>query len=224
MSGIPIFTESPISPSKATAITPQTTALPQSPFSPAAAATPTATATSSYPPAQPGSSLPTSTQPSTSTKTITPPPPQPGALPTPSTASSRSPSPRRDIPPPPRVGEKAHPPSYYAPQPTPTPTGHFVSPQPFPPQMSFPSPSDPRPFGQPPASTTLTSNNLLSPPQSARIPPFSPSSPTGDISTRKSLEHPPGYVQNPYAADMTPEQRFATQKSPGSPSLGYGNG
>lgn len=44
------------------------------------------------------------------------------------------------------------------------------------------------------------------------------------LSPRKSLEHPPGYVQNPYAADMTPEQRFATQKSPGSPSLGYGNG
>ena len=38
---------------------------------------------------------------------------------------------------------------------------------------------------------------------------------------RRSLEHPPGYVQNPYAADMTPEQRFATQHSPHSPTLGW---
>lgn len=38
---------------------------------------------------------------------------------------------------------------------------------------------------------------------------------------QNSLEHPPGYVQNPYAADMTPEQRFASQRGAGSPSLGY---
>ena len=31
-------------------------------------------------------------------------------------------------------------------------------------------------------------------------------------------------MQNPYAADLTPEARFATQKSPGSPSLGSGAG
>ena len=37
----------------------------------------------------------------------------------------------------------------------------------------------------------------------------------------KSLEHPPGYVQNPYAADMTPEQRFTSQRAAGSPTLGY---
>ena len=38
---------------------------------------------------------------------------------------------------------------------------------------------------------------------------------------QKNLEHPPGYVQNPYAADLTPEQRFATQHGASSPSLGY---
>ena len=43
---------------------------------------------------------------------------------------------------------------------------------------------------------------------------------------RASLEHPPGYVQNPFASDMTPDQRFATQqqeenRSDTPPSLGY---
>ena len=43
---------------------------------------------------------------------------------------------------------------------------------------------------------------------------------------RASLEHPPGYVQNPFASDMTPDQRFAAQqnnenRSETLPSLGY---
>ena len=38
---------------------------------------------------------------------------------------------------------------------------------------------------------------------------------------QKNTEHPPGYVQNPYAADLTPEQRFATQHGASSPTLGY---
>ena len=41
-----------------------------------------------------------------------------------------------------------------------------------------------------------------------------------------SLEHPPGYVQNPFASDMTPDQRFAVEqeqenRSETLPSLGY---
>ena len=43
---------------------------------------------------------------------------------------------------------------------------------------------------------------------------------------RASLEHPPGYAQNPFASDMTPDQRFAAeqQQENGSDtvrSLGY---
>ena len=41
-----------------------------------------------------------------------------------------------------------------------------------------------------------------------------------------SLEHPPGYVQNPFASDMRADQRFAAQQeqengSDGVTSLGY---
>ena len=43
---------------------------------------------------------------------------------------------------------------------------------------------------------------------------------------RASLEHPPGYVQNPFASDMTPDQRFAAKQQQENqsnilPSLGY---
>lgn len=288
MAGIPIYTESPISPvaAKATAITPQTAAAPQSPYdsaperspSPYTPATTTAaapTSTSAYMPAQPAaapaartsyipaeptstSTLPTPTQsqpqptPTTSLPTMTSsssPAPQPGALPAPFVPKSRTPSPGRSIPPPPKAGEKVQPPSYYSPTPTPT---YFSSPQPFPPQMSFPPTTDPRAAGVPPAGVTSSAqqanggysyangniNGLLSP-QSARLPYGQPQQPgqhsayaspaqtpltatgPGDISSRRSFEHPPGYVQNPYAADMTPDQRFATAHSPGSPSLGW---
>jgi len=40
---------------------------------------------------------------------------------------------------------------------------------------------------------------------------------------RKSLDHPPGYVQNPYAQVMTPRQRFA-QEHPSSRASGSGYG
>lgn len=50
--------------------------------------------------------------------------------------------------------------------------------------------------------------------------------PYAEVDSRRSLEHPPGYVQNPYAADMTPELRFAThfasRQTDGLPAaLGY---
>lgn len=43
---------------------------------------------------------------------------------------------------------------------------------------------------------------------------------------RASLEHPPGYVQDPFASDMTPDQRFTAEQQQGNrsdivPSLGY---
>ena len=75
------------------------------------------------------------------------------------------------------------------------------------------------------SSEALRSN----PPSSARDGLLSPSTPQDSILLtpksapllRKSLEHPPGYVQNPYAADLAPEQRFALQHGPASPTLGY---
>ena len=46
------------------------------------------------------------------------------------------------------------------------------------------------------------------------------------MEVRASLEHPPGYVQNPFASDMTPDQRYAAEQQQESrpdslPSLGY---
>ena len=43
---------------------------------------------------------------------------------------------------------------------------------------------------------------------------------------RASLEHPPGYMQNPFASDMTPDQRLAAEQQQENqsntlPSLGY---
>lgn len=244
--GIEIHTASPISPAKATAITPRTSALSPSPYMPATAATsttPSINTTADPPPPQPQqqpSGLPTPTIPSSfstasppPTQTQhAPPPPQPFALPTPFIPKSRTPSPRREIPPPPKVGEKPKPAAYYSPTPTPT---YFQSSQPFSPHTGLSSPMAPRTAGLPPRSVTSVSHNGLLSPQSARLPYNSPlPTPTNtttaagdDISTaRPSLEHPPGYVQNPYASDMTPEQRFATeqQNGAGSPRLGYVNG
>lgn len=142
-----------------------------------------------------------------------PPSPQPGSLPAPAVNRSRSTSPRRDIPPPPKVGEKMKPASYYSPAPTPT---HNNQQTPF---QGF--------GGQTPATATFAGySGLLSPHPNALLSPArnfgSPAqTPTAATMPPANLEHPPGYVQNPYAADMTPEQRFASQHGATSPSLGY---
>ncbi|MCJ1478254.1 hypothetical protein MMC13_006931 [Lambiella insularis] len=253
MVGVPIYTESPISPQKS-AYTPRTTRTP-SPYEPiqeetASSESPVAASTTSaYTPAYP-SGLPTPTQPTAFTASSTnaaPPPPQPGALPTPFVPKSRTPSPRREIPPPPKVGEKVKPASYYSPAPTPT---YFAAPQPFPSNLGFSAAADPQSARLPPASATTpnipslngysngysngytnsyannytTANGLLSP-QSARLPygqtGTNSSSPAQTPTTSRSFDHPTGYVQNPYAADMTPEQRFGTAHSPHSPTLGW---
>ena len=145
-----------------------------------------------------------------------PPSPELSMLPAPVSSRSRSVSPRRDIPPPPRVGEKMKPASYYSPTPTPTHPAHQAN---LPPYVS-----------QTPVSTTFGGPaGLLSPHPATLLSPArtfgSPSqTPVTATMPQKNLEHPPGYVQNPYAADMTPEQRFATQHGASSPSLGYNDG
>ena len=144
----------------------------------------------------------------TPTTTINPAPlygpsyPQLGAVPAaipPTTTAKPS------LPPPPKAGEtlRAH--------------EHHVASQalPTPPQMSQSS-LEPGPDRVTP--TKLTSSSTAAP--STNLPTSTTSS------TQLNLEHPPGYVQNPYASDMTPDQRFAAEhegekRSGTSPLLGY---
>ncbi|MCJ1465118.1 hypothetical protein MMC07_003734 [Pseudocyphellaria aurata] len=202
MSGIPIHTQSPISPAKDGSTT----------------STP-----SSYPSARPGAA-PTPTRTQATGSRHDPPPPQPGAIPIPSQSTMTA---KPNLPPPPKVGEVVKPPEYYtAAQATPTKPTH---PQPYPQQMTLPSPV--ASHGQPPASTTSPAYmpsfaSTASIPSSQHVRP----TPSGSFPLKgsgkddASLEHPPGYVQNPYASDMTPSQRFATEQASQperSPALGY---
>ncbi|SLM37331.1 hypothetical protein LPUS_07149 [Lasallia pustulata] len=62
--------------------------------------------------------------------------------------------------------------------------------------------------------------------QSLDYPPSHLHHLSAEVDSRRSLEHPPGYMQNPYASEMTPELRFAThfasQQTDGLPAaLGY---
>ena len=177
------------------------------------AAKATAPSSYAYPPAQPGAAAPTSTSTIPQSSSYGPPAPQPGATPVPPPPTITAPP---SLPPPPKAGEKPLPPEHYAPvHPMP------AQPQPYPPQMSQPTVDCPS-KGVPPGSTTSTSIR----------PSFDPSAqPTNipsstDVPGRASLEHPPGYVQNPFASDMTPDQRFAAEqekenRSDTLPSLGY---
>ena len=196
MSGIPIYTTSPINASKASGTSPQTATpgretTPLAP-NPAPASTTVASSTSSYPPAKPGAAAPAPTgaaqryapvQPTPTTKTDNqgPPAPQPGAVPTPLS--------RSNILPPPKAGDTYHPPAPSS------------MPQPFPPQMSIQLPASA--YGaQPPTSSTSTSTA----PGSAYPAPTS----NADYGApRRSLEHPPGYQQNSYASELSNDQRRA---------------
>ncbi|KAI0834799.1 hypothetical protein F5Y06DRAFT_277925 [Hypoxylon sp. FL0890] len=202
MAPIPVYTDSPITASKPSGVTPQT-AQPSSNSKPTATRTsPTSASQASYPPAQPGAapSLPTPTSaasqaymPPRPTQTHNydgPPRPQPGAVPVPSTAT------RTNIPPPPpRAGEE-----YQLPQQT--PTGQPVA-MPYPPQMSIPPPAVPYPSQQRGTSTTSA-------------PPSVPSTqgPTASSGPANySLEHPPGYHQNANASELDRYQKSAMQHS-----------
>lgn len=214
MSGIPVYTQSPINAaSKASGVTPQTAA-PQADVSPVAPnpnpvpSTTTTTTTPTYPPARPGAAAfpaPTGTaaqryapvQPTKTTSSVAdgPPPPQPGALPN---------SLNRHIPPPPKAGETFRPEQTSTPQPRTS--------QPYPPQMGI-SPPTAAFGGLPPSSSTSTSNTA-----SSSYPVQIPSTEYGG--PRKSLEHPPGYHQNVYASEQTSEQRRAQEAINASSALG----
>ncbi|CAG8955187.1 hypothetical protein HYFRA_00007203 [Hymenoscyphus fraxineus] len=216
MSGIPVYTSSPISAAKKpSGVTPQTTALPsqaqnpsEDPFTVPTQPHPNSTLTSaskasssSYSLAKPGIAAfpaptfsatqryaPLQPTPTTQGESSGPPPPQPGAFPTPV---------KKSIPPPPKAGE-----SYQAQQ-TPAPPQTASMPQPYPPQMSIPPPTAPFGGQQPRSSTSTTQNASSSYPVQL--------SSSGDGASRRSLEHPPGYQQNVYASDLTSEQRRAME-------------
>ena len=128
-----------------------------------------------------------------------------------SAPQSRSPSPRRDIPPPPKNGEKLQPASYYSPISTPTYAAR--TPAAYPPNIT--SPQAPQHIQSPSAQ------GLLSPQSAYRSAEQAPNS-AG--MARQSLEHPPGYVQNPHAADLRPEQIALSPQGSRSPILGDGDG
>lgn len=195
MSGIPIYTQSPINAAKPSGVTPQTAApQAQSRSQNPAPATTTSTSASTYPPAQPSAvSYPGPTaaprvaqatllQPTPTTRVDDegPPPPQPGNLPMPFN--------RKSIAPPPKAGER------YRPQET-APVLAPGTEQPH--QMGIPPPT----HGiQPLRSSTSTTTTA-----SASYPIAIPSEP------RRSLEHPVGYQQNVYASELTSDQRRAQE-------------
>lgn len=204
MSGIQLHSEDPISPEKAS--TPHNSNV-ENPSQPAQNTAPSPYA---YPPAQPGAAAPTATRTIPPSSGEGPPAPQPGGVPVPPPPTITAPA---SLPPPPKAGEKALPPEHYAPV-----HSTSVPPQPYPSQLSQPRVDAPL-KGVPAGSTTSASTR----------PSFNPSvrpSNSTDTPVRASLEHPPGYVQNPFASDMTPDQRFAAEqehenRSDTSPPLGY---
>lgn len=214
MTGIPVYTQSPITAAKAEGITPKTASAPaQTPLSAPATNPATATATAStsspYPKAQPGQQpVPAPTNalghptgpaqnytpsPATPTKTKSdegPPAPQPGAVPLPPGGITSN------MPPPPKVGEK------YV-----TPVVQKAPSPPFPIQIGYSSPNVT--YQQPTSSTVSASTPSQSYP--VPLPTTQSLGLSGESITRSSLEHPPGYQQNPYASNETAAQRAASQ-------------
>ncbi|KAL9101973.1 MAG: hypothetical protein Q9163_002831 [Psora crenata] len=213
MSAIEIHTTDPlrVGPTKLEDKTPTTFPARVSTSSSQVAAAPAAAAASSYGycSAQHGTAAPRPTRTVASTSADHP-VPHPGVVPTSSSPASTSKAP---LPPPPKVGEAFQPSTKFGPRPT-------AHPQDWPPQMSY-APPDPMTSGVPPSSTTSTSTH----------PSFSPSAPPTKLPTlangpfqAPNLDHPPGYVQNPYASEMTAEQRLALHHEEHrhqSGSLGY---
>ncbi|KAL3428357.1 hypothetical protein PVAG01_01866 [Phlyctema vagabunda] len=214
MSGIPIYTQSPINAAKASAVTPQTSTAPPptytTPTTPAAAPATTTAAPSAYPVARPGASVPASTgtahqryAPTATQENNGPPPPQPGAVPTPMSSS------KGNLPPPPKAGQSYQ--SYQAP----SAAAPAPMPLPYPAQMAIPPPTNA--FGaQPPTSSTATANT----PSSAYPVPVQ----DYGAAPRESIEHPPGYQQNAYASELTNDQRRAQEVTNASSDTSLGLG
>lgn len=149
---------------------------------------------------------------STSSTYNGPPPPQPGARPPAPTSSSAQPF-FSDLPPPaPQAG--AHPAPNTLDKPVITET-HTITqtslgdPTAPPAQFSVPAPDNN--IGNTPSKSTIydAGSTYRAPPQPPTASPFETGAGDGPRSgsSRRSLEHPPGYTQNPYAADGTADHR-----------------
>ena len=177
-------------------------------------ATTTAAASQRKSPGEAGDAAPAPTKTIPSATSNGPPAPQQGAVPVPQPSTTAA---KFAFPPPRKADAEPQPPGNSARVQT-----QPIQPQPYPYQMSQP-PLGPGPNGLPPASTTSST------PTASFAPATPPTSlpVSADSSTRTNFEHPPGYVQNPYASDMTPDQRFATEQQKNEtqsetvPSLGY---
>ncbi|KAG9244867.1 hypothetical protein BJ878DRAFT_48254 [Calycina marina] len=200
MAPIPVYSGAPINAAKAEGVTPKTAEVAHEKPGPPTTTTGTTSDNGSYPQAQPGApAMPaptdTATQryahvqptPTTDLSSEYPAPPQPGAAPV---------APRSHIAPPPRAGETYQPPQQN-------------QAQEYPPQMSY-SPSIAS-YGVPPHSSTSTSTNTAFSPS---YPVHLPSAEQGGVG--KSLDHPPGYVQNAYASEMSSDQRRAQEAAQNS--------
>lgn len=203
MSGIPVYTSSPIrAPQTATPESQRQAPGPND----AGVTTASTTSTSAYPPARPGASVPEPTgapaagtahsneplHATPTTKLDGPAPPQPGAVPVPPNRNASN------LPPPPKAGE-----TYRPPQPQPLP---------YPAQMTIPPPE--QGFRAQPTTTSTTQSQ----PSSSYPVPLSAAT-----STHQSLEHPPGYHQDVYASELTNSQRLAVEAMNASDPVGSGN-
>lgn len=199
MPPINVFTNAAINPVKASTVTPETSSSPgQDGGSNPPASRTTSNSEAKYPPAPPGiaavsgpttaaSGYASTFVQATSTVTLElPHAPQPGAFPMPFSSSNIVPSPKTGG-------------AYVQRQRTeaaPTPQCYHG-------EMHVPPPTTPY-RAQPIASTTSSTTTPLS----SHTVPF-PTSQYEDGRRQSSLEGPPGYSQDPYAADLSAEQRQA---------------
>lgn len=214
MSGVQIHTQDPINPVEAAGVTPQSSYTPKSRTSQQPSTT--TTVSNGYVPAQPRATVPTPTSTIAPNATYSAASPQPGAAPI---AQMPATTAKATLPPPPKAGEKPMPPEFYAS----AQATHAQPPQPQP----YPSQMSQALHGQifngvPPGSTTSTTTTPSYPSYAPPTTLSSSDAPAG----RSSLEHPPGYIQNPYASDMTSTQRLVAEQKKHetdslSPSLGY---
>ncbi|KAL9036526.1 MAG: hypothetical protein Q9214_006095 [Letrouitia sp. 1 TL-2023] len=211
--GIPLHSNSPISPVK---LTPTVTGSATSKTS-----TSTATVPSNGQKSRPEISTTLNSNPAPKYVSDAP-PPEPKAIPS---ALASATTMRPTVPPPPKSGEVMKHPEDHEP-------ASVTQSQPYTSRMSAPPPRTAH-GGQPPSSITPTKTDHF-PRQSAEeislqkrqvAPSHDLVHSTNQATSKGSLEHPPGYMQNPNASDMTPAQRFATensnQASENSPILGY---
>ncbi|KAL9095104.1 MAG: hypothetical protein Q9165_002707 [Trypethelium subeluteriae] len=248
MPPIPVYSDRPINPAKAEDAEPQTSAphanTGNQPSSNSASTT-TDPSPSQYVPAAPGAApAPAPTGSITSnvpqvhagqqqlepTRTVPaandgPPPPQPGAVPiagatAPMTASQNTGS----IPPPPRPGDAPQTTSASSKSAaiTPAPSATTAdAPQGPPSQFSIPPPTqNAAPTHSTTAGTTLSYGGQYGTGagQSSGMPPAVLSAQSQGESA-VSPEHPPGYVQNPYADMMSASQRAANDEAGGASGI-----